>query len=75
LQRRIAQARFPVRKTLEHFQWSWPKTIVIERLDRDRINPCRSVRLAFTRWYASQTRRLGIANGFVVIGGSSSAGR
>jgi len=27
VQRRITQARFPVLKTLEQFQWSWPKTI------------------------------------------------
>lgn len=27
VQRRINQARFPVLKTLEQFQWSWPKTI------------------------------------------------
>jgi len=27
VQRRIQQARFPVIKTLEQFQWSWPKTI------------------------------------------------
>jgi DNA replication protein DnaC len=27
VRRRIAQARFPVIKTLEQFQWSWPKTI------------------------------------------------
>ena len=27
VQRRITQARFPVIKTLEQFQWSWPKTI------------------------------------------------
>ena len=25
--RRIKQARFPVTKTLEHFDWNWPKTI------------------------------------------------
>ena len=27
VQRRITQARFPVIKTLEQFQWSWPKAI------------------------------------------------
>jgi DNA replication protein DnaC len=27
VQRRINQARFPVIKTLEQFQWTWPKTI------------------------------------------------
>jgi DNA replication protein DnaC len=27
VQRRITQARFPVLKTLEQFQWSWPKSI------------------------------------------------
>jgi DNA replication protein DnaC len=27
VQRRIAQARFPVIKTLEQFQWNWPKSI------------------------------------------------
>jgi DNA replication protein DnaC len=27
VQRRITQARFPVLKTLEQFQWTWPKTI------------------------------------------------
>jgi len=27
VQRRIQQARFPVIKTLEQFQWTWPKTI------------------------------------------------
>jgi DNA replication protein DnaC len=27
VQRRIAQARFPVIKTLEQFQWSWPRKI------------------------------------------------
>jgi DNA replication protein DnaC len=27
VQRRITQARFPVLKTLEQFQWSWPKAI------------------------------------------------
>jgi DNA replication protein DnaC len=27
VQRRITQARFPVLKTLEQFQWSWPKTV------------------------------------------------
>mgnify|MGYP001828583984 FL=1 len=27
VQRRIHQARFPVLKTLEQFQWSWPKSI------------------------------------------------
>ena len=27
VQRRIRQARFPVIKTLEQFQWNWPKTI------------------------------------------------
>jgi DNA replication protein DnaC len=27
VQRRINQARFPVLKTLEQFQWSWPKTV------------------------------------------------
>jgi DNA replication protein DnaC len=27
VQRRISQARFPVIKTLEQFQWTWPKTI------------------------------------------------
>lgn len=27
LERRIRQARFPYRKTLEQFQWSWPKKV------------------------------------------------
>lgn len=27
IQRRVAAARFPVVKTLEQFQWSWPKKI------------------------------------------------
>ena len=27
VQRRIAQARFPVIKTLEQFQWNWPKSV------------------------------------------------
>lgn len=27
IERRIKDARFPVLKTLEHFQWSWPKKI------------------------------------------------
>ncbi|KXW57133.1 MAG: ATP-binding protein [Ferrovum myxofaciens] len=32
IQRRIAAARFPVIKSLENFQWSWPKTI-----DREKV--------------------------------------
>src|SRR5215470_1626088 len=27
IERRIKNARFPVRKTLDDFQWSWPKKI------------------------------------------------
>nr|WP_297496305.1 ATP-binding protein [Ferrovum sp.] len=32
IQRRIAAARFPAIKSLENFQWSWPKTI-----DREKV--------------------------------------
>src|ERR1017187_4094724 len=40
IQRRITQARFPVIKTIEQFQWSWPKKI-------DRLNIQNLLRLAF----------------------------
>jgi DNA replication protein DnaC len=40
IQRRITQARFPVIKTIEQFQWSWPKKI-------DRLNVQNLMRLSF----------------------------
>jgi len=37
IQRRIAQARFPVVKTLEGFDWSWPKVNELEVKDLFRL--------------------------------------